>query len=264
MSRLLAIWLTLLAAFWLTRALASAVLFGTADRSYEGMVQLVIVPAFQTLLVVWLTRRPGPFGPAVPVRAALHQSDLRAILLLDFLVLALGWLLGSLAGLDWFSLSGGRNLPSTWLAMKAGAAGLVLAIDLRTATDDERERRWLFAFAAALLALGLSVLLDVLRPLPELLLPSQPRLLRWLVVHGGLYAAGAALVLEAQRLLRHRPAALALDWALGLSLLGGLITVLHVVQRPFLTEPWSSLAGTCNSLAVTGLLAAVLLGRRKA
>lgn len=269
MSRLLAIWLTLLAAFWLTRSAASALLFGTADRSFAGTLQLVVVPVLQAVVVALLTRRPGPFEPAVPLRAALRQSDLRAILILDGVVLVLGWILGTLGGLGWFSLAGGRNLPSTWLALKAGAAGVVLAMDLRSsepAIDDERERRRLFAFAAALLALGLSVLLDLLRPLPELLFPSWPRLLRWLLVHGSLFAAGTGLVLEIQRLLRHREraAALALDWALGLSLLGALIAVLHIVRRPFLTEPWGSIAATCNSLAVTALLAAVLLARQDA
>lgn len=264
MSRLLAIWLTLLAAFWLTRAGASAIFFGTADRSYEGIVQLVIVPVIQAVLVAWLTRRSGPFSPAIAVRASWRQADLRAILLFDFVVLALGWILGTLGELGWFSLAGGRNLPSAWMALKAGAAGVVLAIDLRKTREGDRERRLLFAFAAALLALGLSVLLDVLRPLPELLLPSQPRLLRWLVVHGILFAAGTALVLEVQRLLRQvRAAALALDWALGLSLLGALIAVVHLVRRPYLTEPWGSLAATCSSLAVTALLASVLLGRRR-
>ena len=90
MSRLLALWLTLLGAFWLTRATASAVLFGNADRSYEGIFLLVTVPALQALLVAWATRRPGPFAHAVPVQAALRQPDLRAILLLDATVLVLG------------------------------------------------------------------------------------------------------------------------------------------------------------------------------
>ena len=122
MSRLLAIWLTLLAAFWLTRAAASAVLFGTADRSYEGTVQLVIVPAIQAVIVALLTRRPGTFALAVPVRAALRQADVRAILLLDCTVLALGWFLGTLGGLDWFSLAGATE-PAQHLAGAQGRRG---------------------------------------------------------------------------------------------------------------------------------------------
>lgn len=259
MSRLLALWLTLLAAFWLTRAGTSAVIFGNADRGYEGVVQLVTVPALQALLVAWATRRPGPFAPAVPVRAALRQPDLRVILLLDAAVLVLGWVLGTLAGVGWFSLSQGRNLPSMWIALKAGAAGVVLFRETRRSENEEA--RWLLGFAFALCALALAVLFDLIRPLPELLLPGQPRVLRWIVIDGLLLSAAVGLLLRVQRIYRGRAAALALDWAIGLGLLAGLIAALHLVQRPFLTEPWGSLAATLNSLVATSLLGAVLLAR---
>ncbi len=260
MSRLLALWLTLLAAFWLTRALTSAVIFGNADRSYEGIFLLVTVPALQALLVAWATRRPGPFMHALPVRTALRQPDLRAILLFDAAVLALGWLLGTLLGIGWFNLTHGRNLASTWIALKAGAAAVVLFLASR---ERGKERRWLLGLATSLLALALMILFDILRPLPALLLPNQPRLLSWLLVHGLLAATGAGLVLRVQRLFRRgrAAAALALDWALGLGLLAALTAALHLFQRPFLTEPWGSFAATCNSLAVTALLAAALLAR---
>jgi hypothetical protein len=272
MARLLALWLTLLAAFWLTRALASALIFGTADRGDEGVFLVVTVPALQALLVAWATRRPGPLAHALPVRAALRQPGLRVILLLDAAVLALGWLLGTLGEVGWFSLTQGRNLPGAWVAIKAGAAAVVLLPGTRESSpergpEQRQERRWLLGFAAALLALALTVLFDVLRPLPELLLPAQPRLLRWIVVHGLLLAAGTGLALRVQRLYRRAArridaaAALALDWALGLALLAGLIAAPHLLLRPFLPEPWGSLAATCSSLAVTALLAAVLLAR---
>lgn len=261
MSRLLAIWLTLLAAFWLTRALASAVFFGNADRGYESVFLLVTVPALQALLVAWATRRPGPFAHALPLRAALRQPDLRAILLFDAGVLALGWILGTLGEVGWFSLSQGRNLPSAWIALKAGAAAVVL---FRSTREHGEEGRWLLGLAAGLLALALLVLFDALRPLPALLLPERPRLLSWLLVHGSLFAAGAGLVLRVQRIFRRgrAAAALALDWALGLGLIAALVTALHLFQRPFLTEPWASFAATCNSLAVTAVLAAALYATR--
>lgn len=265
MSRLLAIWLTLLSAFWLTRALASAVIFGNADRGYEGLLLLVAVPALQALLVAWATRRPGPFAHALLVRTALRQPDLRVLLLLDAAALALGWILGTLGEVAWFSLSQGRNLPSAWAALKAGAAAVILLLDTRGKRGEEA--RWLLGLAAGLFALALMVLFDALRPLPALLFPGRPRLLSWLLVHGTLFAAGAGLALRIQRLFRRSgrrtgaAAALALDWAIGLALLAALVAPLHLFQRPFLTEPWASFAATCNSLAVTALLAAALLAR---
>jgi hypothetical protein len=253
MSRLLALWLTLLAAFWLTRAASSALLFGSVDRGFGEAFQLVAVPALQALLVAWATRRPGPFLHAAPVRAALGRSDLRGILLLDAAVLLAGWFF---AGHPWFGLAQGRNLPNAWIALKAGTAGVVL---LARSRSRERERPGLLALAAGLFGLAVLVLFDLLRPLPELLLPSQPRIVGWLAVHGLLLTAGAALVLEVQRRLRRgRPASvLALDWALGLALLAALIAALQIVGHPSL--PWASVAATLSSLAVTALLTAALL-----
>lgn len=234
MSRLLALWLTLLAAFWLTRAASSALLFGTAERGYGEAFQLVAVPALQALLVAWATRRPGPFLHAVPVRAALGQADLRGILFLDAAVLVTGWIF---LGHPWLGLAQGRNLPNAWIALKAGTAGVVLA---RSAKGDRR----VLALAAGLLALAALVLAGLVGPAPD-------GLLRWLAVHGLLLAAGTGLALEVQRRFRRsRPAAaLALDWAVGLALLAGLTAVLQLFP----------LAATLGSLSATALLAAALL-----
>lgn len=258
MSRLLALWLTLLASFWLTRAVSSALLFGHADRTYEGFFQLVTVPVIQALLVAWATRRPGRPAHLLPVRVALRRPDLRAILLFDAAVIALGTML---PGISWFSLAQGRNLPSAWVALKAIAAGAVLVQQARE--PSERAPQWLQALAAALFGLGLAVFLDAIRPLPALLFPAQPRLLRWILVNGTVLAVGAALLMRVQRrLLRGRTAAaLALDWTLGLALVAALISAVHVFRHPFLTEPWASLAASCNSLAVTAALLAALLSR---
>jgi hypothetical protein len=124
-----------------------------------------------------------------------------------------------------------------------------------------RRNRWLLALAAALLALAVLVLAGLLGPVPERFLSSQPRMLRWLAVHGTLFAAGTGLVLKIQRQFRRRhPAAvLALDWAIGLALLAGLIAAVQLARHPALPEPWASLAAMLSSLSVTALLATALL-----
>ncbi|MES1245667.1 MAG: hypothetical protein ABUT39_28940 [Acidobacteriota bacterium] len=233
MSRLLALWLTLLAAFWLTRAASSALLFGTAVRGPGEVLQLVAVPALQALLVAWATRRPGPFLHGEPLRSALGQADVRGILILDAAVLVVGWIF---LGHPWLGLAQGRNLANAWIALKAGTAGVVLA---RSSRD-----RWVLALAAGLLVLAVLVLAGLVGPAPD-------GLLRWLILHGLLLAAGTGLALEAQRRLRRsRPAAaLALDWALGLALLAGMLAVLGLAPA----------AATLASLAATALLAAALL-----
>lgn len=258
MSRLLALWLTLLASFWLTRAVASALLFGNADRTYEGFFQLVAVPIVQALLVAWATRRPGRPAHFLPVRIAIRRPDLRTILLFDAIVIALGVLL---PGISWFSLAQGRNLPSAWIALKAIAAGSVLVQQARE--PSERAPQWLQVLAAALFGLGLAVFMDAVRPLPALLFPAQPRLMRWTLVNGAILAVGIAILLRVQRLLRRgrTAAALALDFTIGLALVAAFISAVHVFRYPYLIEPWASLAASCNSLAVTAALLAALLSR---
>lgn len=61
MKRLFTLWLTLLGAFWLTRAVVSALLFqSVADRRGGALFLLVAVPLLQTALVGWLTRPARP------------------------------------------------------------------------------------------------------------------------------------------------------------------------------------------------------------
>ncbi len=61
MKRLLTLWLILLGAFWLTRAVISALLFQrVADRESEALFLLVAIPILQAALVGWLTRPARP------------------------------------------------------------------------------------------------------------------------------------------------------------------------------------------------------------
>ncbi|HKI03077.1 MAG TPA: hypothetical protein VKK31_13965 [Thermoanaerobaculia bacterium] len=64
MTRLLTLWLTLLAAFWLTRTAVSAVLFQRVDQGLGAWAELLIVPLLQAAVVGWLTRSPPARVPA--------------------------------------------------------------------------------------------------------------------------------------------------------------------------------------------------------
>ncbi len=59
MSRFLALWLTLLAAYWLTAAAVSALFFQQSETEPEALARVVLVPLLQAVLVAWLTREPG-------------------------------------------------------------------------------------------------------------------------------------------------------------------------------------------------------------
>ena len=56
MRRFLTVWLTLLAAYWLTGALVSAVLFEWVAWDRAAVARLVVIPLLQAALVIWLGR----------------------------------------------------------------------------------------------------------------------------------------------------------------------------------------------------------------
>ena len=56
MQRFLTLWLTLLAAGWLTRAAVSALLFERAGSGPAFLLQVFAVPLLQAALLVWATR----------------------------------------------------------------------------------------------------------------------------------------------------------------------------------------------------------------
>jgi len=56
MKRILALWLTLLGAFWLTRELTSALLFQRVEQGTGALAELLLVPALQAAVIAWLTR----------------------------------------------------------------------------------------------------------------------------------------------------------------------------------------------------------------
>lgn len=63
MRRFLTVWLTLLAAYWLTGALVSAALFQRLTWDAEAVGRLVGIPLLQAGLVTWLGRKRGKPGP---------------------------------------------------------------------------------------------------------------------------------------------------------------------------------------------------------
>jgi hypothetical protein len=69
--RLLALWLTLLGADWLTGTVVTAVITGRVDSGAEELARLALVPVLQTAVLGWVTRRAAakqarPAPPPAP------------------------------------------------------------------------------------------------------------------------------------------------------------------------------------------------------
>jgi len=59
-QRFLTLWLTLLAAGWLTRAAVSALLFERADGGLAVLIEVFAVALLQAGLLTWATRPRAP------------------------------------------------------------------------------------------------------------------------------------------------------------------------------------------------------------
>jgi len=250
MRRFVWIWLTLLGAFWVVRTLVSAATFGRVDQGYGDLVQLVLVPAGQAVLLWWVTREARP-TPRQVLRA-LITPWLAAFFAWDTAIAALGWLLPES---PFFTLLGGWNLAGLHNALQGVAAGAVVGLSAVRGRWTLGERTWLALFALWLPAAGLSFLIPWLGGLPERLLLALPAALAWPAVYGALYVLSVGLVLRVQLIWRERAAAPAwlLDLAVALSLVATAIVVLNLARHPYLAEPWDPIAHLGAYWAMTAL-----------
>lgn len=260
MRRVVGFYLLLFPAALVGAAGTSFLLFRHVDLRFEAFAAAVAIPAFQAAVVTALSRRPG--APPLFALAARGLSDRAVALILsaDLLLLAVSALLSS--DPVWGLAQGA--VPPVWSAVKGLlAAALLLFLALL------RPGRPLERVALALFAIGLAAFaVDVFRPwlgrLPEAVLPGGPPLYRWLASYGALFVLAVAGLLLAGAILQRRrqEAGLFADAAVLAVLVAGLAVVLNVFLHPFLVEPWQSSVKALGSLAMTFLLASVLLALR--
>ncbi len=253
MKRLLTLWLTLLAALWLTRTAVSALLFQEAGRGFDAAFLLVTVPVLQTLAVGWLTRPPGPPPWAVLAREVRARRLLPVLLAADAAVLLLAALFES------------EIPPAVWAALQTLAAAAALGLGAARGAWSRAERAWLGLLAFTLAACALAAI-PGLEPLQNAVLPGRPPLLQRLVCEVPPLAIAATALLACREILGRESAAAgtALDAALGFGLLGALLEILSLVPRAPLPVLWALLAWACLLLAATSLAAAALLARAPA
>jgi hypothetical protein len=261
--RFLALWLTLLAAFWLTSTLVSAFVFGRVDGRPESSWSLLAIPVLQAVLLFWLTRPVGAPGAILTRWRELATSRVvRALLALDLLgtLLAVGTafyndasrLLGQLP--DFYT--GGK------LALTALAVGF-LAIRGKGAGDSFIwlplwGRARLLATAVGLASYSSAFFCDGLSRLLELALGELPEEYPRLIL-GTLLAIGLGLLVSVRPLFARRlpAAALAIDTGTALALAAGLGTFLVVLPQTQAqtAEFWSLGPRILALLSATFLLA---------
>jgi len=250
-KRFLIFWLVLGIVQLLVGGGISLFLFRFLDLGFEFFAQLFLVPAFQALLLCAAL----PDTPLVSRRtawmAAWGEPWIAVFLIVDMLVIVLAW---GLRGHPWF-------LPRSLAAIQAFAAGLLLVALARGRRFSSRERAWLLAAGVGVLAYSLDFIFGWIAAFPDVILAGKGRLVRWLCFYPALFSMAIFFLFKVEEIFRRRwPApAQVLDAAPAFAVAGATIVVLNIYWRPYLVEPWASLARTGSFLTVACLFASLLL-----
>lgn len=258
MRRFLALWALLFPAYLVAAGLASWLVLGLLDVTYEAFVAWLLVPVAQSAVIAASGRRGSLLPAGRPPLAATLAVALAAV------SVAAGLLRPLDARIGFLGAGSFQPLLPRLLALLAGAALLVAATRVRDG------RAPLALPGLVLLALGADAARPWIAGLPAALLPRLGVLPRGLAVYGALLALVFAGGLAAQRRLEARS-----PWSahlLGASLaflfaaLQG--ALLQLFLHPWLERPYSLLVPAAVSLsaglAAAAGLAAVNAGREAA
>lgn len=258
MKRFLLLWVALTLVLGIVTVLTSWLVFHHLDVRSAAFFQLLVIPAFQAAVLLWVARRWELSRFLGAVRATWRHPLVASFLLADLAFLAIGLVhrTDRLLG-----LAGEASLQPFWLALKAALAAALFAALASRRGLAAAERVCLFFFAALVAALGMAVVTPWPSALPGVLSTRMPLVLRWLVAYGSMAVVTMAALLRAGEVL-HRRRALAggfLEGAALLAFLVMLVVALSTYSRPYLVQPWASVVPAGLSLVASLLLAGALL-----
>jgi hypothetical protein len=259
MRRFLLLWLCMAITLGMTSLAVSLVVYRHLDLGYVTLVHLLVIPAFQAVVVSWVGNRWGLSDIAWAARETRQHSLIVIIVVLDALVLLVGLVSDDQSML---ALAAPRSLQPYWAALKAFAAGALLILGCRGSEENAGRKAWILGLAACLLALGIEPIVPWLRRLPEIISGVHAETIRWLFSFGGFWALVMVFLVMAGSVVRRgsRLAAFYLDLSAACLFAIGLIVPLNIFLRPFLMEPWSSIVTVLASTGATAALGASILG----
>ena len=258
MRRFLLVWVSLSLVLLVGTALVSYFLFKRVDLRLVALVQVLAVPAFQAVVLLWVSGGWSVAAFLDVVREARGRVAVLALLALDLGVLGLGWALWSRSPVGF---SAARSLQPLWMGAKTLAAAVGAGALALRASRPVKERIWLGIVSLAVLAFAAEPYRHWLDGLADRgVVLTLPTVLRWLIVYGGLYVLVMVALVHTGTVLRARSrlGGFFIDAALALGFVVGVVTVPSIFLKPYLVEPWASIVRTCVSLAATFLLAAFL------
>lgn len=253
MGRFLLVWICLAIPLVVTTLTISALGFRHLDLRYVTFVQLLVIPVFQAAVVTWVRGQWDLSRSVSAAREAMSHRLIALFVVLDVAVLSLGI---AVRGYPIVGIAGESSLHLKWAAVKALIAGAVLLGSAFRAEDSNKSRPWVAGLAVLVLAVSSAGFSPWLNHLPNLIPGRGHMVIRWLIVYGGLSTLGLfALCQVSAKARTHSPlAAFFLDLAGACLFAVALVCVLNIFIRPFLVEPWLSIARGLVSIGATALL----------
>jgi len=253
MGRFLLVWMCLAIPLVVTTLTISTLGFRHLDVRYVTFVQLLVIPVFQAVVVTWVSGQWGLSRWVSAAREAMSHRWIALFVVLDVAFLSLGV---AAHGYPIVGIAGEGGLHPKWAAVKALIAGAVLLGSAFRAEDSHKSRPWVVGLAGMVLAVSSAGFFPWLTHLPNLIPGRGHMIIKWLIVYGGLSTLGLfALCRVSAKACTHSPlAAFFFDLAGACLFAVALVCALNIFLRPFLVEPWLSIAWGFVSIGTTALL----------
>jgi len=254
MKRIIALWFILFVANLVAYPAINYLVFNHVDARYEAYVQLVVVSLAEAVVLAaalgLITRR----SVLLPLSVMGKPTAAGLFLWVDGLVL----LLTLMPGLpEWIRLDQPNGFANYYLGAKALAGGVLVVRGSFNGQWTDWDRRWLMLIGVILAAFGFDYFMPWLAALSQPFVANWALLLGWLLFYGPLFALVLVLLARLETIwARHSAeAGFMVRYAAGSAIVGATIGALNVFNRPYLLEPWASVAKGCTYFTLSVVLA---------
>jgi hypothetical protein len=143
---------------------------------------------------------------------------------------------------------------------KAVAGGILVVWGSFYRKWTDWDRRWLMLIGVVLCAHGVDYFMPWLAALSRPFVANWAQLFGWLLFYGPLFVLVLLLLTRLETIWNRQSveAGFTVRYAAAFAVLGATIVGLNVFNRPYLLEPWASVAKACAYLTLTAVVAGSL------
>ncbi len=258
MKRIIALWFILFVTNLLARPAINYFIFNHVDARYEAYVHLVVAPLAEVLMLAVALGLITSRSVLIPLKAIGKPTAAGLFLLVDGLVL----LLTLMPGLPvWIRLDQPGGFANYYMGGKAVAGGILVVWGSFSRQWTDWDRRWLMLIGVILCAHGIDYFMPWLVALSQPFVANWGQLVGWLLFYGPLFLLVLLLLTRLESIWARHSAesGFMVRYAAGFAVVGATIVGVNVFNRPYLLEPWDSVAKVCAYLALTAVVAGSIM-----